>query len=155
MKRFLSLVVTAAFLSIAAGVVTAQGAYRPDDRATHGPGAVGLQGSNDIVRPDDRATHGQGAVNLLSTNNSIRPDDRATHGPGAFGGSSDPVRPDDRAWRGVGPEPTIVPVETQAVRGDGFDWVDAGIGALAAFGFGLILVGASVLVARRQRMAFP
>ena len=162
MKRFMSLVIAAAFFLLAAGTVAAEGATRPDDRATHGPGAIALAGSG-TLRPDDRATHGPGATGLedatvavrpASSSKVLRPDDRATHGPGAIAfESSAPVRPDDRAWRGVGPAPTIVPVASTSVRADGFDWADAGIGAAGAFGLGLLLVGSSVLVLRRQRVA--
>ncbi len=162
MKRLMSLVIAAAFFLLAAGAVAAEGATRPDDRATHGPGAIALDGSG-TVRPDDRATHGPGAIGLdatvavrpdSSSEVQLRPDDRATHGPGAIAfESSAPVRPDDRAWRGIGPAPTIVPVESTSVRADGFDWADAGIGAAGAFGLGLLLVGGAVLALRRQRVA--
>lgn len=162
MKRFMYIVLAAATFVLTAGVVAAEGGTRPDDRANHGPGAIALDGS-DTVRPDDRATHGPGAIGLDATvavradrsSDVLRPDDRPTHGPGLFatGSSNDVVRPDDRAWRGVGPAPTIVPVESTSVRADGFDWGDAGIGALGAFGLGLLLVGGSVLVLRRQRVA--
>jgi hypothetical protein len=40
----------------------------------------------------------------------------------------------------------------KVVRPAGFDWADAGIGAAAAVGFGVLLVGASALVRRRQRV---
>ena len=153
MKRFMYIVLAAATFVLTAGVVAAEGGTRPDDRATHGPGAIALDGSG-TVRPDDRATHGPGAIGLDATV-AVRPDDRPTHGPGLFAtdSSSDVVRPDDRAWRGIGPAPTIVPVESTSVRADGFDWADAGIGAAGAFGLGLLLVGGAVLVLRRQRVA--
>ena len=130
MKRLMYLVIAAAALTLGAGTVAAEGSTRPDDRATHGPGAIG---------PVDLATW-------------VRPDDRATHGPGLFAtDTTEAVRPDDRAWRGAGPAPTIEPTESPLVHGDGFDWTDAGIGALGAFGLGLLLVGGSLLAIRRQR----
>lgn len=152
MKRFTYLVALVA-LVLAAGAATAQGSTRPDDRAIHGPGAVGLDGSTEVVRPDDRAWRGTGAAPAILTSEArnFRPDDRATHGPGALGGS-EIVRPDDRAWRGTGPAPIIVPVVSPSPRVDGFDWTDAGIGAVGALGFALLLAGASAIVARRQRV---
>jgi hypothetical protein len=133
MTRFMYLLALAASVILAAGAATAAGGTRPDDRATHGPGSIGI----------------------AQTTAPIRPDDRANHGPGAFvrDTSSEIVRPDDRAWRGAGPAPTVAIVESPSVRVDGFDWADAGIGAAAAFGFGLLLVGASALVRRRQSVA--
>ncbi len=153
MKRFMYIVLAAATFVLTAGAIAAEGGTRPDDRATHGPGAIALDGSG-TVRPDDRATHGPGAIGL-DTTVAVRPDDRPTHGPGLFAtnSSNDVVRPDDRAWRGIGPAPTMVPVESTSVRADGFDWADAGIGAAGAFGLGLLLVGGAVLMLRRQRVA--
>jgi hypothetical protein len=152
MKRFMYIVLAAATFALTAGVVAAEGGTRPDDRATHGPGAIALDGSG-AVRPDDRATHGPGAIGLDATV-AVRPDDRPTHGPGLFAtdSSNSIVRPDDRAWRGIGPAPTSVPFESTSVRADGFDWADAGIGAAGAFGLGLLLVGGAVLALRRQRV---
>ena len=133
MTRFMYLVALAALVVLGAGAATAAGGTRPDDRATHGPGSIGI----------------------AETTAPIRPDDRANHGPGAFvrDTSSEIVRPDDRAWRGAGPAPSVEIVKTPSVRVDGFDWADAGIGATAALGFGLLLLGASTLVRRRQRVA--
>jgi hypothetical protein len=88
----------------------------------------------------------------------IRPDDKAGRiGVGAIAEPqlverADVVRPDDRAWRGVGPVPTIELTERPSVRGDGFDWADAAIGAAAALAVGL-LAGASALALRRHRVA--
>jgi hypothetical protein len=131
MTRFTYMVAVAAWLVLAVGTASAAGGSRPDDRPTHGPGAIGL----------------------TETAASVRPNDRAIHGPGAFtsGTSSEIVRPDDRAWRGIGPAPTVEIVQSPSVSADGFDWADAGIGAAAAVGFGLLLAGASALVLRRQR----
>ena len=135
MKRFMYLVVLAASFVLAAGAAAAQGSTRPDDRAIHGPGAVGLDGSTEVVRPDDRAWRGVGAAPAILTSEA---------------GSS---RPDDRAWRGTGPVPTIVPVVSPSSRIDGFDWTDAGIGAVGALGLALLLAGASAIVIRRHRVA--
>jgi hypothetical protein len=134
MKRFSYLSAIAAFVVLATGAATASGGTRPDDRATHGPGAIAAEGSATAVRPDDRATHGPGIFDTAP--------------------SSTPVRPDDRAWRGVGPAPTVEVIESPSVRIDGFDWADAGIGAAAALGLGLLVAGGSALALRRQRTAF-
>ena len=62
-----------------------------------------------------------------------------------------PVRPDDRGdLRGPGAAPTVVLRQTSS----GFDWEDAGIGALGAFGLALLLFGTLQVVARgRDRHA--
>jgi hypothetical protein len=133
MTRFMYLVALAASVVLAAATATAAGGTRPDDRATHGPWGTGVAATSAPVRPDDRANHGPGAFTTVT--------------------SREIVRPDDRAWRGVGPAPTVEIVESPSVRVDGFDWADAGIGAAAALGFGLLLVGTSALVRRRQRVA--
>lgn len=132
MKRFTYLVVLAAASVLAAGAAAAQGSTRPDDRPTHGPGAVGL-------------------VEVSTTIN--HPDGRAARGPGAFASNgAEVVRPDDRAWRGVGSAPVIVETESPASGIDGFDWADAAIGAAGALGIALLLMGSSALVLRRQRV---
>lgn len=133
MTRFMYLVAALASLVLAVGTATAAGGTRPDDRANHGPGAVGVEATTTSTRPDDRAIHGPGAI--------------------AAETSTQVVRPDDRAWRGVGPEPTVEIVETPSVHVDGFDWADAGIGAAAALGLGLLLAGGSALLLRRQKIA--
>ena len=51
------------------------------------------------------------------------------------------LRPDDRADRRL---PNDAPA-TQPTTGEGFDWVDAGIGSAATLGLVLLLAGASVL----------
>ena len=96
-----------------------------------------------------------GAATAAAGTTPTRPDDRATHGPGSISRSETtaPTRPDDRAWRGVGPAATVDVVQSPPVRVDGFDWADAGIGAAAALGLGLLLAGGSALVVRRQRVA--
>ena len=133
MTRFMYLVALAASLTLAAGAATAAGGARPNDRATHGPGSIRIAETTAAIRPDDRANHGLASV--------------------VSGTSSESIRPDDRAWRGAGPVPTVDIVESPFVRVDRFDWADAGIGATAAFGLGLLLAGASVLLRRRQRVA--
>lgn len=91
-------------LVLAAGATAADGAARPDDRATHGPGAIAAAQRNDVVRPDDRADRQLPATVLV----------------------------------------------TPTLRGDGFDWKDAGIGALATAGVVLVLAGAAVTGLRRR-----
>ena len=132
MKRFTYLLVLAAAFVLAAGAAAAQGSTRPDDRPTHGPGAVGL-------------------VEVSTTIN--HPDGRTVRGPGAFAssGADSVLRPDDRAWRGVDAAPVIVET-APASRIDGFDWADAGIGAAGALGIALLLMGLSAFVLRRPRV---
>jgi len=93
-----------AALMLAAGAVAADGVARPDDRPTHGPGAIAAVGQDTVVRPDDRA---------------------------------------DRRL------PVTASV-ARTVRDDGFDWGDAGIGALATTGALLVLVGGAVTGLRRR-----
>ena len=78
----------------------------------------------------------------------VRPDDRAAHGPGAIAAAQRDVvlRPDDRAERGL---PNDAPV-AQPTTTEGFDWVDAGIGAAATLGLVLLVAGASVMRLRQQ-----
>jgi hypothetical protein len=116
--------------------------------------AVGVSTGVAGIRPDNRATHGPGVV-LEGATASTRPDDGAKHGVGPLGGSlAQAVRPDDRAWRGIGPEPVLVPVAAPAPTSsaDGFDWTDAGIGAVGAVGLVLVLAGGAVFVIRRNRV---
>jgi hypothetical protein len=155
MTRLISILVVAASLVLAVGTATATGGTRPDDRATHGPGAIGVTRTAAPARPDDRATHGPGAVAAGSSRESVRPDNRAWRGigPAPAGGSRESVRPDNRAWRGIGPAPTVELVESPAVSVDGFDWVDAAVGASAMFGLCLLVAAGSLLVRRRQRLA--
>ncbi len=134
------------WLALAAGATAANGSTRPDDRATHGPGAVLANPSIASVRPDDRATHGPGAVLVTPSITSVRPDDRAVR-PSRFSYvTSTPTRPDDRADRRITVEPIVAPATT----GDGFDWADAAVGAGFAAGIAL-LVAAGLLTARRRR----
>ncbi len=117
---------------LVAGAAAADGTIRPDDRAVHGPGALSSGASTGLVRPDDRAIHGPGAISGSSFPSPGRPDDRANHGPGSV---------------------TVTPIVAQATVGNGFDWIDAGIGAASLVGLGLIGAGGAVLVLRRRRTA--
>lgn len=111
-----------------------------------------VTGAGAATRPDDRATHGAGAIAqanaLLAAETASRPDDRATHGPGSIDTAQRDVvlRPDDRADRRL---PSDAPV-TQPTRGERFDWVDAGIGSAATLGIVLLVAAASVLRLRQQ-----
>ncbi len=73
MQRFACFTALAISLAVAAGTSTAIGSTRPDDRATHGPGAAELQLRNDVIRPDDRANHGTGATELKHAATSSDP----------------------------------------------------------------------------------
>jgi hypothetical protein len=143
MKRFAYRTALAASLVLAAGTSTATGSIRPDDRATHGQGAVILvEQRDDAVRPDDRATHGQGAITGEQPNNVVRPDDRPYHGPGAV---------ELGQLNRIEQVPVIALGGSEAERVDGFDWLDAGIGAAAALGLGLVIAGSVVFVLRRAQ----
>ena len=102
-------------------------------------------------RPDDRA--GMLGVGGTVPAGSTRPDDRAgVRGPGAHApitaASAASVRPDDRAGaRGPGAAPTVILTQADA----GFDWADAGIGAVGAFGLALALFGALQVAWRTRR----
>lgn len=140
MKRFLHLVALLASFTLVTGTAAATAATHPDNRPTHGPGAVTLEQQSDVVRPDDRAAHGPGAVTLTGAGDAVRPDDRATHGQGAIAIDQLP---------GSGQVPVVGPEGSEAARLDGFDWVDAAIGAAAALGLGLIVAGGVVFALRR------
>lgn len=142
MKRLSYIVALVASLTLVVDATATLAATHPDNRATHGPGAVTLEQSDDVVRPDDRATHGPGLLTSSQTSGAVRPDDRATHGQGAVLIEQLP---------GAGPFPAIGSGETKAVRVDGFDWVDAAIGAAAALGLGLIVAGGVALALRRAQ----
>ena len=83
------------------------------------------------------------AGGAVAADAASRPDDRATHGPGAIEAVRTDIvlRPDDRADRRL---PSDAPL-TQPTIGEGFDWLDAGIGSAATLGFVLVVAGASVL----------
>ena len=62
------------------------------------------------------------------------------------------VRPDDRAGvRGPGAAPTVILTQSDS----GFDWADAGIGALGAFGLALVLFGGLQVASRNRRSHVP
>jgi hypothetical protein len=106
--------------------------------------AAGAGASSDPNRPIDVVAATRGA--------DLAPDDRVRHVPNATRSvRSADLAPDDRFIHRPGSEVRITPVVRRAGVGDSFDWVDAGIGAAAAFGLGLLLMGASALVLRRQR----
>lgn len=106
-------------------------------------------------RPDDRAgLIGVGGA-VAASSASDRPDDSAAvRGPGAFASTIETsVRPDDRVGvRGPGLAPTVVLTQTPS---SGFDWGDAGIGALGAFGLALLLFGTMQVVTRQRRSHAP
>jgi hypothetical protein len=118
----------AAALVVAGGAGAADVVVRPDDRATHGPGAVAQEKdrmqvtSGDVARPDDRAAHGPGAIAAARREVVLRPDDRADR---RLPGSTAPV--------------------AQPASGEGFDWVDAGVGSAATLGLIVLVAGISVL----------
>ena len=140
MERFAYLVALVASFTFFTCTTAAVAGTHPDDRATHGPGAVTLEQQSSVVRPDDRATHGPGAVTVWRSTDVVRPDDRATHGPGAVALAQ--VIGRDQV-------PVIAPGGSGTARVEGFDWLDAGIGAAAALGLGLIFMGGVVLALRR------
>ncbi len=78
-----------------------------------------------------------------------RPDDRAeARGPGALVASS-AIRPDDQAGtRGPGSIPPVV--VAAGASADGFDWTDAGVGAVGAFGLALLVLGAHQVATRAR-----
>ncbi len=104
-----------------------------------------MYGVKTSVRPDDRA--GIRRIDTLAEAPEqlgiVDLNDRAHFGAyDALGDtqSTTVVRPDDRGGvRGVESTPTIV------ASPSGFDWGDAGIGALGAFGFSLLLAGGMLL----------
>ena len=101
-------------------------------------------------RPDDRGGMlGVGAA--VITSSSTRPDDRVgPRGPGSVGSPQTAVRPDDLAGtRGPGSIPTVGIAASSS--GDGFDWADAGVGAVGAVGLALVLLGGLQLAARGRR----
>jgi hypothetical protein len=128
----LAAMVTLAAMSlvVVASAAASDAPTRPDDQATHGPGAIAAASSSDVVRPDDRPTHGPGAV-TVTTSTAVRPDDRPTHGVGS-----------------IGPSTLVV---TASPAGGGFDWIDAGVGAAFGMGASLIVAGALLAGQRRRR----
>ena len=100
------------------------------------------------------ATAGATAVTMLAlaagaaAADGVRPDDRAMHGPGAIAVAQRDivVRPDDRADRRL----AGVAVVAQPAATKGFDWADAGVGALGTFGLVLLAGGVGVVALRRR-----
>ncbi len=117
---------------------------RPDDRAVR---VSPLGAPETAVRPDDRpGLRGPGAVIDAV---SLRPDDRAIRVT-PVSAPETAVRPDDRpGLRGPGAAPQDSPLQI-VIRPGGFDWTDAGIGAVFALGL-VLLAGGAALVARRHR----
>ena len=95
--------------------------------------AAGGLAADGSTRPDDRAIHGPGAIAVEAATDLARPDDRATHGPGSVATI------------------TVTPTLVQASAEPSFDWVDAGVGAAAMVGLGLLVAGASIVALRRRR----
>jgi hypothetical protein len=115
-------------------------ATRPDDRS----GVRGIESQS--VTPDLSEVQRHVKADAY-VSQSTRPDDRAgSRGPGTVS-----TRPDDRAgFRGPG---TVRTPEVVAVKGDGFDWKDAGIGAGAMIGIVLVLGSGLALSRRRSELA--
>jgi hypothetical protein len=87
------------------------------------------------------------AGGATAADGAMRPDDRPTHGPGAVAQLDVVVRPDDRADRRLpGASVGIV----QPATAEGFDWADAGIGAMATLGAVTVLAGGAIVAARRR-----
>ena len=113
--------------------------------------ATGAAAADGVARPDDRATHGTGAIAQtnawVTAGGAAHPDNRATHGPGAIESAQRDIvlRPDDRADRRL---PNDAPL-TQPTAGERFDWADAGIGSAATLGVVLLVAGAAVIRLRQ------
>ena len=85
----------------------------------------------------------------IAGNAAVRPDDRAVR-VSPVSAPETAVRPDDRpGLRGPGAAPQDSPLQI-VIRPGGFDWTDAGIGAVFALGL-VLLAGGAALVARRHR----
>jgi hypothetical protein len=121
-----------ATLAVAGPAGAADGAQRPDDRTMRGPGGIALTNE------------------WAAAESSARPDDRPMHGPGAIEAARrDVLRPDDRADRRL---PSSAPL-AQPTPGNGFDWLDAGIGSAATLGLVLLVAGASMVRLRHDARA--
>jgi hypothetical protein len=176
-RRCLALAALAAAFTVVAAPAQADSQVRPDDQATHGPGAVAAAAA-DLVRPDDRAdrrlpaTGVADGVATLPTKVVIVGDDKRNL-PSRSGVPADFAQDNGFAYRGIVATTSGVPADfaqdnefayrdalpqdigepIQVVStSDGFDWGDASIGAAGAFGLVLLAGGASV-VARRHRRA--
>lgn len=147
----------AAAVAIPAALAAGGSSIYPDDRAgTHGAGTAqtlstsSFQGSS--IYPDDRrGVRGAGssaALSFASTSGSATyPDDRTgVRGAGGEAASGSAVYPDDRTGaRGIGPATIVI------APSSGFDWGDAGIGAVGGVGMTLLFAGALILLTRRQQ----
>jgi hypothetical protein len=102
------------------------------------------------VRPDDQTIHGPGAVGTGTPAAPLRPDDRADRKLPNADVEGGVIRGDDKQNVRFGVLYEPIPVVSTS---DGFDWGDAGIGALAAFGLALLAAGASVAGRRHRRAA--
>ena len=105
--------------------------------------------SGQAVRPDDRATRVSPQPAQEST--ILRPAGWA-YRPLGTGSPVSQVRPDDRANRSLPSAFAVSPTTA-----DGFDWIDAGVGAAAgAFGLVLLMAGGMAVGHRlRQVAALP
>lgn len=92
------------------------------------------------------------AMNAQYQSVSIRPDDRAgIRGSEPNVSQASIARPDDRAgFRGPG---IVGTPELVSVKGGGFDWKDAGIGAGTTFGIVLVLMSGLAFTRRRSGLA--
>ena len=120
-------------LVVAGGAAAADGVARPDDRSMRGPGAIALTNdwaaAESAARPDDRARMGPERSRRLSGTTSFAP----TIAPIAGSRASAPL--------------------AQPTTGDGFDWIDAGIGSAATLGLVLLVAGASMMRIRQEARA--
>jgi hypothetical protein len=79
----------------------------------------------------------------------LRPDDRAVGPRSEIGAATRSVRPDDRGgYRG--PFVTIREAPAPSASGNSFDFGDAALGAVAATGTILVVLGTALVVIRRR-----
>lgn len=130
-------------LAIVTGAAAADG-VRPDDRATHGPGAVAAAQDDIVTRPDDRATHGAGAIVAAQDDIVTRAGD-----PGTIPYLSHGVGVDQTLFQGEPPAKQQVQPPQEVTLGR-FDWADAGVGALATLGLVLLAAGVAIVALRRR-----
>jgi hypothetical protein len=119
---------------------------RPDDRAErfalkHSIGQV-------AIRPDDRADRFVRTDAIGIRHVATRPDDQALRpmlepATDYLGRPAAVILPEGPKWDGNKPSDVVV-------AGDGFDWSDAGIGAVTLFG-AMLLAGAALLLVRGNR----
>jgi hypothetical protein len=116
---------------------------------------VAQSADNHFVSPDDRPQARATSPALLSGNPS--PDDRPFNRATSPALQPHALGPDDRALprRTVEIRETPTPVQVIVRKGNGFDWVDATTGAVAASGFAAILAALALLVARSRRSQRP